>query len=143
MVRFPRIKEVLLDENIDEQEFVEIISTFYKRECFIYTIIPYYEKELLNALSYKFVKVSDITLPRTFPRTTGYLGYVRDTKKSFIYEFYLRSSTMDFVFSTEDITQDFYKVDKKNICLYKFFETNEIPYLSIGPDGQWINIVNY
>lgn len=143
MVRLPKIKEVLLDENIEEQEFVEVISTFYKGECFIYTIIPVWEKELLNELSNQFIKVKDITLPRTFPRTMGYLGYVRDTKKTFIYEFYLRCTTIDFVFSTADVTNDLYKADKKNVYLYKFFDTNEIPHITTGPDGQWINIVDY
>lgn len=139
----PKVKEILLDENITEQEFVEIISGLYKRKCFIYAIIPDWEEELLNELSNQFIKVKDITLPRTFPRTTGYLGYVRDTKKSFIYEFYLRSTTMDFVFSTEDVTKDLYKADMKNIYLYKFFEANEISHITIGPDGQWLNIVEY
>lgn len=143
MVGFPKIKEILLDENINEQEFVEIISALYKRECFIYAIIPDWEEELLNELSNQFIKVKDITLPRTFPRTIGYLGYVRDTQKSFIYEFYLRSTTIDFVFSTVDVTKDLPKTNKKNIYLYKFFEANEIPHITIGPDGQWINIVDY
>jgi len=136
-------REIWLDENIDEQEFVEIISELYNQECFIYSIIPDWEEELLSELSNQFIKVKDVTLPRTFPSTIGYLGYVRDTKKSFVYEFYLRSTTMDCVFSTVDVTKFFSKINKKNIDLYELFQSNEIPHITIGHDGQWLNIVEY
>ncbi|MEH7744001.1 hypothetical protein V7659_02950, partial [Neobacillus drentensis] len=69
----PKKKEFLLDEDIDEQEFVEIISSIYKQEIFIYAIIPECEKELLNELSRDFIKVKDMPLPSTFPREIGYL----------------------------------------------------------------------
>jgi hypothetical protein len=140
----PKKKEFLLDEDIDEQEFVEIISSFYKQEFFIYAIIPEYEKELLNELSRGFIKVKDVLLPRTFPREIGYLGYVRDNQKHFIYEFYLRSTTMDYlVFSEMDVTQHLHKIDMKNVDIYKIFELNKISYITIGPDGQWLNIVEF
>lgn len=91
MDSLPKEREILLDEDINEQEFVNMISCFYKQECFIYAIIPNWEEELLNELSNQFIRVKDVKLPRAFPRTTGYLGYVRDSEKQFIYEFYLRS----------------------------------------------------
>jgi hypothetical protein len=140
----PKKKEFLLDEDIDEQEFVKIISSIYKQEFFIYAIIPECQKELLNELSRDFIKVKDVPLPRTFPREIGYLGYVRDSQKHFIYEFYLRSTTMDYlVFSEMDVTEHLHKIDKKNVNIYKIFELNKIPHITIGPDGQWLNIIEF
>ena len=137
----PRKKEFLLDEDIDEYKFVEIISSIYKQEIFIYAIIPECEKELLNELSKEFIKVKDMPLPSTFPREIGYLGYVKDSQKQYIYEFYLRSTTMDYlVFSEIDITEQLLNIDKKNINFNKIFELNRIPHITIGPDGQWLNI---
>lgn len=139
----PKIREILLDENISEQEFVEIISAIYKHECFIYAVIPDWEKELLNELSNQFIKIKDITLPRVFPRTTGYIGFVRDGQKGFIYEFYLRSGTMHLLYSNIDVSEQLFRENGKNIDIYKIFETNKIPHITIGPDGQWLNVVEY
>ena len=96
MDSLPKEREILLDEDINEQEFVNMIDCFYKQECFIYAIIPNWEEELLNELSNQFIRVKDVKLPRAFPRTTGYLGYVRDSEKQFIYEFYLRLMNLIF-----------------------------------------------
>lgn len=140
----PKKKVFLLDEDIDEQEFVEIISSFYKQEFFIYAIIPECEKEFLNELSREFIKVKDVPLPRTFPREIGYLGYVKDTLKQLIYEFYLRSTTMDYlVFSEMDVNEHLHTIDKKNVDIYKIFKLNKIPHTTIGPDGQWLNIIEF
>lgn len=140
----PKKKEFLLDEYIDEQEFVEIISSFYNQEFFIYAIIPECEKDLMNELSRDFIKVKDVPLPSTFPTEIGYLGYVRDSQKQFIYEFYLRSTTMDYlVFSEMDVTERLHKIDKKNVDIYKIFELNKIPHITVGPDGQWLNIIEF
>ncbi|PAE38945.1 hypothetical protein [Bacillus sp. 7884-1] len=140
----PNEKELFLDDYIDEQEFVEIISTFYKQEIFIYAIIPEYEKELLKELSKDFIKVKDVSLPRTFPREIGYLGYVRDCQKQFIYEFYLRSTTMDYlVFSEIDVTAHLNKIEKQNVDIFKIFELNKVPHITIGPDSQWLNIIEF
>lgn len=67
-----------------------------------------WEEELFNELSNDFIIINKIrfTLTRIFPRTIGFLGYVKDRKKQYIYEFYLRSTTMDFlVFSETDVSQ--------------------------------------
>lgn len=143
MKSFPKTREILLDENLAEQEFIGIISLLYKQDCFIYAIIPNWEEELLNKLSSQFIKVKDIHLPRTFPRATGHVGYVQDIEKQFAYEFYLRSTTMDFVFSDIDVREQLHLVNKKNIDIYKIFETNKAFYTKIGPDGQWLEIVEY
>ncbi|MDP9726549.1 hypothetical protein J2W44_005661 [Priestia aryabhattai] len=46
MDSLPKERKILLDEDINEQEFVNMISCFYKQECFIYAIIPNWEEEL-------------------------------------------------------------------------------------------------
>lgn len=146
MERVPRVRGILLEEGIDEQDFVEIINGIYKQDCYIYAIIPEWEEELLNQLSNDFILINKIKFPltRIFPRTIGFLGYVQDSKKQYIYEFFLRSTTMDFlVFSEFDISQSLYNIDKNNIDIYKIFESNEIPHITIGPDGQWLNLVEY
>ena len=84
--------EILLDEEIEEQEFIKQISCFYKKECYIYAIIPEYEKELFNEISTNFIAVKSISLSRIFTWDTGQLGYIKDSQKQFIYEFYLRST---------------------------------------------------
>ncbi|WP_139892842.1 hypothetical protein [Bacillus sp. D386] len=142
----PKVIEKLLEEEIDEQEFVDIINDIYKQECYIYAIIPDWEEELLNQLSADFILINKIKFPlwRSFPRTIGFLGYVKDSKKQYIYEFYLRSTTMDFlVFSELDISQLLNNISKENIDIYDIFETNKVPHITIGPDGQWLNIVEY
>lgn len=144
--QIPKVKEVLLEEEIDEQGFVDIIQDIYKEDCYIYAIIPEWEEELLNLLSNDFILVKNIKFPLTqvFPRTTGILGYVKDNKKQYLYEFYLRSTTIDFlVFSESDVSQHLNHLNKKNMDIYKTFETNEIPHITIGHDGQWLNIVEY
>lgn len=79
----PKKREVLLDEEIEKQEFVKIINSIYKQECYIYAVIPEWEEELLN----DFIIINKIrfTLTRIFPRTIGFLGYVKDRKKQYIY----------------------------------------------------------
>lgn len=106
----PKKSEVLLDEEIEKQEFVKIINSIYKQECYIYAVIPEWEEELFNdELSNDFIIINKIrfTLTRIFPRTIGFLGYVKDRKKQYIYtNFYLRSTTMNFlVFSETDVSQ--------------------------------------
>src|SRR3954447_729120 len=130
MDSLPKKREIWLDE-VDEQEFVKILSGFCKRECFLYVIIPDWEEELLNKLSTQFVRVKDVTLPRIFPRTLGYSGYVRDSQKQFVYEFYLRSSTMDLVFSEIDVAEHLQRIENKNIDMYSLFETNRISHITI------------
>ncbi|MDQ0221268.1 hypothetical protein ELQ35_20795 [Peribacillus cavernae] len=142
----PKKREILLDEEIEQQEFVKIINSFYRQECYIYAIIPEWEEELFNDLSNDFIIINKFPFPltRIFPRTIGFLGYVKDSKKHYIYEFYLRSTTMDFlVFSEFDVSQYLNKINKKNIDIYKVFESNKIPHITIGSDGQWLNIVDY
>ena len=142
----PNVREILLDEEIVEQEFVRIINNIYKQDCYIYASIPEWEDELINKLSNDFILINKIQFPliRIFPRTIGFLGYLKDSTKKYIYEFYLRSSTMDFlVFSEIDVSQHLNNINKKNINIYKIFETNKVPHITIGPDGQWLNVVEY
>lgn len=74
----------------------------------------------------------------------GYLGYVKDSQKRYIFEFYLRSTTMDYlIFSETDLSEQLSKLTKKNLDIYKMFELNKVPHVTIGPDGQWLTIVEY
>ncbi|OLS33411.1 hypothetical protein [Bacillus sp. MRMR6] len=146
MESVPKVREILLDEEIDEQEFVGIINSIYKQDCYIYAIIPEWDKELFNELSNDFILINKIPFPlkRIFPRTIGFLGFVKDRTKQYIYEFYLRSSTIGFlVFSEFDVSQHLNNINKKNIDIYKIFESNKIPHITFGPDGQWLHIVEY
>ena len=141
-----KVTEILLDEEIDEQEFVDIINDVYKQVCYIYAIIPDWEKDLLNQLSDDFILINKVKFPliRIFPRTTGFVGFVKDSKKQYIYEFYLRSTTMDFlIFSELDVSQLLNNISKENIDIYDKFETNKVPHITIGPDGQGLNIIEY
>jgi len=140
----PKKQEILLDEEIDEQDFVSTVNSFYKQDCYIYAIIPEYEKDLLNELSNDFNEVNKFPLPRTFPRGIGYMGYVKDIQKRYIYEFYLRSTTIDYlIFSETDVSEQLSKLSKKNLDIYKMFQLNKVPHITIGPDCQWLNIVEY
>jgi hypothetical protein len=142
----PKVREILLNEEIDELELVGIINSIYKQACYIYAIIPEWEEELLKELSNDFILINKIKFPliRILPRTIGFLGYVKDTKKQYIYEFYFRSTTMDFlVFSETNVSQHLNNINKKNTDIYKIFESNQIPHITIGPDSQWLNIVEY
>ena len=142
----PKMIEILLDEGINKQEFVDIIQDVYKDDCYIYAIIPDWEEDLLSQLSDEFILINKINFPlmRIFPRTSGFVGYVKDSRKQYIYEFYLRSTTIDFlIFSELDVSQHLAHINKNNINLYKIFETNKVPHITIGPDGQWLNIVEY
>ncbi|MGM0877427.1 MAG: hypothetical protein ACQEWV_22510 [Bacillota bacterium] len=142
----PKKSEILLYEEIEEQEFVKIINSIYKQECYIYATIPEWEEELFNELSNDFIIINTFPFPltRIFPRTIGFLGYVKDRIKQYIYEFYLRSTTMDFlVFLETDVSQHLNILNKTNIDIYNIFESNKIPHITIGPDGQWLNIVEY
>ncbi|MGF6947730.1 hypothetical protein QF028_000223 [Neobacillus sp. B4I6] len=140
----PKKQEILLDEEIDEQEFVSIINSFYKQDCYIYAIIPEYEQDLLNGISNDFIEVNKFPLPRTFPLEMGYVGYVKDSQKRYIYEFYLRSTTIDYlIFSETDVSEQLSKLTKRNLDIYKMFQLNKVPHITIGPDGQWLNLVEY
>lgn len=141
-----KVTEIFLDEEIDKQEFVDMINDVYKQDCYIYAIIPEWEIDLLNQLSDDFILIKKVKFPliRIFPRTTGFVGFVKDSKKQYIFEFYLRSTTMDFlIFSELDVCQHLNKINKKNIDIYQIFEANKIPHITIGPDGQWLNIIEY
>ncbi|MEI2406148.1 hypothetical protein [Niallia taxi] len=146
MAIVPKVREILLDEEVGKQEFLEVIKDVYKRDIYIYAIVPEWEKELLDAMSNDFILINKIHFPLTeiFPRTIGFLGYVKDSTKQYIYEFYLRSTTISyFVFSEVDVSKYLNDITKKNIDIYKIFETNKTPHITIGPDGQWINIIEY
>ncbi|GGB52969.1 hypothetical protein [Fictibacillus barbaricus] len=146
MESVPKIREIWLDEEINDQEFVGIINSIYKQECYIYAIIPEWEEELLAELSNDFVVINKIPFPltRIFPRTMGYVGYIKDSNKQFVFEFYLLHSTIDFlVFSDTNASQYLNNINKKNIDIYKIFESNKIPHITIGPDGQWLNVFHY
>lgn len=135
--------EVFLDEEIEDQELIDQVSSFYKNECYIYAIIPDYEEELFTKLSSKFNSVKTISLSRFFKWDTGEVGYVKDLNKQYIYEFYLRSTTMNYiVFSETDVTEHLAELNRCD-DFYKLFELNEIPHITIAPDGQWLNVMEY
>ncbi|MET3320466.1 UNVERIFIED_ORG: hypothetical protein ABIC97_003566 [Peribacillus simplex] len=83
----PKKSEVLLEEEIEKQEFVKIINSIYKQECYIYAVIPEWEELFNDELSNDFIIINKIrfTLTRIFPRTIGFLEYVKDRKKQYIY----------------------------------------------------------
>jgi hypothetical protein len=140
----PRKQEILLDEEIDEQEFVSIIDSFCKKDCYIYAIIPEFEVDFLNELSDDFIEVTKFPLPLNFPIENGYMGYVKDSQKQYVYEFYIRSTSMDYlIFSENDVTEQLSILTKKKLDIYKLFEANKISHITIGPDGQWLNIIEY
>lgn len=47
------------------------------------------------------------------------------------------------VFSEFDVSQNLYNINKKNIDIFKIFELNKIPHITVGPDGQWLNIIEF
>lgn len=146
MDSFPKVREILLDEEICEQNFIDVITSIYKEECYIYAIVRKYEDELFNKLSIDFIIANKIPFPlaQFFPRTIGFLGHVKDEKKQYIFDFYLRASTLDFlVFSETDVSQLLNSINKKNIDIYKIFQLNLIPHITIGPDGGWLNVIEY
>ena len=144
MKSIPKKKEILLDKEIGEQEFIGIISNYYKQECYIYAIIPEYENDFLNELSNEFIEVNKFPLPHTFPREIGYMGYVKDSKKRYIYEFYLRASSIAYlIFSETDVSEQLSILTKKKRDIYKMFQLNKVSHITIGPDGQWLNIIEY
>jgi hypothetical protein len=74
----------------------------------------------------------------------GCMGYVKDSQKRYIYEFYLRSTTMDaLIFSEINVSEKLSKLTKENLDIYEIFQANKVPHITIGPDGQWLNIVQY
>ncbi|MBM7602474.1 hypothetical protein JOC75_000444 [Metabacillus crassostreae] len=140
----PKLREIFLDEEIDKQGFVSIVNNIYKQDCFIYAIIPKYEKELLTELSNDFISVNSFPLPYIFPKEIGYLGYVKDSYKQYVYEFYLHSPMINhLVFSNIDASEHLREITKKNLDISQLFELNKIPHMTIGPDGQWLKIVDY
>ncbi|WP_088043277.1 hypothetical protein [Bacillus sp. EAC] len=141
---FPNVREILLDDVVDEKEFISIFNSIYKHDCFIYTIIPESEHELLEKLSSNFIEFNKLSLPGVFPREKGHLGYVKDSQKKFIFQFYLRSISIDYlVFSETDTSELLSKINNKNDDIFKIFEVNKIPHVTIGPDSQWLNVVEY
>jgi len=144
MDKLTRKVEILLNNEIEEQEFVKQISFFYKKECYIYAIIPEYEKELFDELSTDFIVIKSISTSRFLNWDTSQLGYIKDSEKQYIYKFYLRSTTMDYIiFSEVDVSKYLQTINKKNPDIYKIFEMNKIPHMTIGHDGQWINVIEY
>jgi len=117
------VREVLLDEEIDEQKYINIINNIYNQDCYIYANIPEWENDLFNELSNDFILIKKIQFPliRIFPRIIVFLGYVKDSTKQYIWEYYLRSTTMDFlVFSEIDVSQRLNNVNKKILIFIKY-----------------------
>lgn len=51
---------------------------------------------------------------------------------------------MDYlVFSETDASEQLRKITKNNLHIFKMFEVNRIPDLTIGPDGQRLNVVEF
>ncbi len=125
---------------------LRIINSIFEKDCYIYAIIPEWEEELLHELSNDFILINKIKFPliRIFPRTTGFVEYVKDSEKQYVYKFYLRSTSIDFlVFSELDVSQYLTNINEKNIDIYKIFESNKIAHITIGPDSQWLHVVEY
>ena len=143
----PKIRELSIDEDINERSFISILDNIYKREVIIYIIIPEWEDDLLDELSDDLVIVNKITFPLTlcFPRSYGYVGYIKSNSKRYIYELYKRSDTLDHLLLSEiDLTDKLSEITKKKIDdFFRVFELNKIPHITIGPDAQWLNIIEY
>ncbi|WP_283152154.1 hypothetical protein [Guptibacillus hwajinpoensis] len=147
MESVPKIRELSIDEDINEQSFISMLDNLYKREVIIYIIIPEWEDDLLDELSDDLVIVNKITFPLTLclPRSYGYVGYIKNNSKRYIYELYKRSDTLDHLLLSEiDLIEKLSEITKKNIDnFFRVFELNKIPHITIGPDAQWVNIIEY
>ncbi|PFG13533.1 hypothetical protein ATG70_1738 [Bacillus sp. es.036] len=43
-----------------------------------------------------------------------------------------------------DLTDKLSEITKENIDdFFRVFELNKIPHITIGPDAQWLNIIEY
>lgn len=146
MGNVPKMREIFIEKEIDKENFVKLISTIYKNDYYIYTIIPEWEEELFDVLSNDFILIDKINFPlhMIFPETTGVLGFIKNHTKRYVFEFYLRSGTIDFlIFSEFDVSQHLTSVSKEITDFYKLFESNHIPHITIGSDGQWLNVFEY
>ena len=137
-------QEILLDEDIDEQEFVNIIDRFCKKNCYIYAVIPDFEEDFLKELSDDFIKLTRFSLPLNFPIDNGSMGYVKDSQKKYVYDFYIRCSSMYYlIFSETDVTEKLSILTTEKLDIYKVFEANKTSHITIGPDGKRLNIIDY
>jgi len=143
----PNIKEVWLDEDVSESEFINIVNSFYEGDCYIYAILPDWEEALRVALpNDALLQTISFPLYKVFPRAKGHLIYVNDIRREYIYEFYKckRSTTMDYLlFSNVSVKNALDQINSKNLDIFKIFEDNGIPHITIGPDAEWLNIVTY
>ena len=72
------------------------------------------------------------------------MSYVKDSEKRYIYEFYLRASSIAYlIFSETDVSEQLSILTKKKRDIYKMFQLNKVSHITIGPDGQWLNIIEY
>lgn len=85
MDKITRKVVILLNNEAEEQEFVKQLYFFYKKECYIYAIIPEHEKELFNELSTDFIVVKPISTSCFLNWDIGQLGYIKDSEKQYIY----------------------------------------------------------
>jgi len=59
---FRKYGRYCFDEEVGKQEFLEIIKGVYKRDIYIYAILPEWEEELLDAMSNDFILINKIHL---------------------------------------------------------------------------------
>ena len=120
-----------------------MLNDIYGESCYIYAIIPEWETELLESIANEVLYKKDISSSwlRIFPRETSYLVCVDDSQKQHVYDFYLRSTTVDYiVYSKENMSDVIREVADSKLNIYKLFKETYTPHTTIGHDGQWLNV---
>jgi len=119
------------------------LNSIYKDTCYIYAIIPEWETELLDSISSEVLYVKDIysSWLRILLREKSFLICIEDNKKQHVYDFYLRSTTIDYiVFSKINMTDSIRESTNRKLNIYELFRETDTPHTTIGHDGQWLNV---
>lgn len=125
-----------VEENCSKEAFQKIIEQFLPKNKVIYTIIPEYYKEFLLEISSNFVEIKNIVDDKySFPKSEGILGYINDDELQFVFEFYERANVIPFVIASRNVT---FEEDVELDSFYSYFEGNNIPHITVGPDQEYI-----
>ena len=125
-----------VEENCSKEAFQKIIEQLLPKKKVIYTIIPKYYKEFLLEISSNFVEIKNIVDDKySFPKSEGILGYINDEEFQFVFEFYERANVIPFVIASRNVT---FEGDIELYSFYSYFEENNIPHITVGPDQEYI-----
>lgn len=131
-----KIREIDLEDECTKEEFDRKLAKIFPGRKYIYAMIPVFYGEFIDELSTDFTPITMVSNPYSGGQTLDIVGVTEDHELKYAFEFYERAALIAVVITSAKVELDPYNIHRDTF--YKFFEEHQIPHVTIGPDGQWL-----